>query len=358
MMENIQIIKQILLRYLYAAYIFRLFYRHPMAYFYVARSFLDNIFTRDHRRPRNLVLKLSEKCNACCVFCYAQHERPLSKEHELSLEEFKNIIIQAKKMGCYTITLTGGEPLLYPHIEELIRFIYKNHMIPFTSTNGIAASPEFLKRLAKAGLCALNWSVHGPSEVHNRIVGVPGAYEKLIMNAKEAVKLPIVNIVNHVLTSESFHNSYLPQIIESFRGMGFRAVNLLPICMNGKEDELLHEEALKYLDNMAQKPYVLMDTKNYIRPICPAAREDVLVNNYGEVQACPFIPITFGNIRRESLEGIFRRIESHLIFKKDSPICMAARDHEFIRKYLVPIFVNRELPCPVEKIDRLNSQKS
>jgi len=339
-------------RYLRAGYIFRFFYRHPIAYYYVARGLTYHYISKGQRRPRNLVLKLLEGCNAHCSFCYAQYENPISTSSELSLEELKDVIIQAKKIGCYTVTLSGGEPLIYPHLEEVVNFITRNRMIPFMATNGLAATPEVIGGLVKSGLCALNWSVHGPAEEHNRILDVPGAYEKLVRNAKEAVKLPLTNIVNHVLTPRSYRNGFLPEIIRTFMGMGFRAVSLLPVCMSGNQDELLDDEALKYLDNMAQKTYILMDTKNYTEPICPAAREDVLVNNYGEVQPCPFIPITFGNVRQDSLGEIFRRIETHPMFQEDSPVCMPARDHEFIKKYLIPIFQNRELPCPIEKIEK------
>lgn len=353
MKTKLKNIKKLLIRYYQAGKIFRFFYRYPEVYYYVGRSFYNVWFLEKHQ-PRNLVIKLSEVCNARCYFCYAQHEKSIKQKEKLTLADFKQLILAAKKLGCYTVTLSGGEPLLYPHLLELIKFIRKNHLVPFTTTNGLSASFDRLKELSDNGLCALNWSIHGLGEIHNQVVGIPNAFDMVLANAKQAVKLPMINIVNHVLTKESYREHYLDGIIKLFMGLGFRAINLLPICMNGNKDILLNKEELKYLDKMAAKSFVLMDTKNYVKPICPAAREDIFVNNYGEVQPCPFIPISFGNVKQESLANIFKKIQEHEMFKEESSVCMPARDYKFIKKYLENIFINKDLPCPIEKI---NNQK-
>ena len=250
------------------------------------------------------------------------------------------------------MTLSGGEPLIYPHLVELVRFVRQSRMIPFTTTNGLAASEKLLAELDRAGLCALNFSIHGLRAQHDAIVGVPGAFDNIVrMGEYCARRMRIVPVVNHVFTRESARQGWYAELWAMLQPRGFRALNLLPVCASGSDTaELLSDQELVVYDELAAKPYVLMDTKNYVRPLCPAAHDDLLVNNYGEVQPCPFIPVTFGNVRDTDLKELFLAMQRHPMFAEARSVCMPARDHEFIQKYIIPAFEHEQLPAPIEDI--------
>jgi MoaA/NifB/PqqE/SkfB family radical SAM enzyme len=222
-------------------------------------------------------------------------------------------------------------------------------MIPFTTTNGVAVKPEILLKLDKSGLCALNFSVHGVGKDHDAAVGIPGAYEGLLEAAKFCTsKTKIICIANHVLTNESVRCGWYDRIWDIMRPIGFRAFNILPICVNSPDTSvLLNPEGVNVLDQLAAQSHILMDTKNYSKPLCPAALEDLFVNNFGQVQPCPFIPISFGNVRDEPLKEIFLRMQQHEMFKKRRSVCMPARDKDFIAKYILPAFEHEKLPVPI-----------
>jgi MoaA/NifB/PqqE/SkfB family radical SAM enzyme len=339
-------------RYWNAAHIFRFFIHHPYIYGPVFRDLLEKrLRSCDYTKPRNIVLKLTSRCNARCEFCYAQSETD-GDQHELTLEEWKGVINQAQALGCYTVQFSGGEPVLSPHLLELIRYARSKWMLPFTTTNGIALTPARARQLEAAGLCAINFSIHGPEEAHDRVVGVPGAFARLMEHARFcAQQTHIVCIANHVATRESLRHGWPGQIWSRMRALGFRALNLLPICVNSVDkSQLLGEEELREYDALVRDPRIIEDTKNYSRPRCPAAREDLLVNNYGDVQPCPFIPVTFGNVRKEPLATVFLRTQRDPMFAAERRFCMPARDHQFIDEYILPAFRQGKVPVNIDQL--------
>jgi len=339
-------------RYYYAGKVFRFFVHHPYIYQSVLRDvWQKKVLGSDHERPRNIILKLSARCNAFCEFCYAKNDTQ-SAQPEVTLEEWKEVIDQAKTLGCYTVTLSGGEPFVYPKLADLVAYVRQKRMVSFTTTNGLAVSKKRLKDLEAAGLCALNFSIHGPREFHDKLVGVSGAYDRILeMGEYCARQTSIITLANHVLTRESIRQGWYQQLWDTVRLLGFRGFNVLPVCMSDPDTSgLLTPEELKVFDDLADKPWVLMDTKNYSLPRCPAAKEEIFINNFGEAQPCAFIPISFGNVRKDSLATLLERIKTDAMFQKTSPVCLAARDHAFIDQYLVPAFKNEKLPTPIEEI--------
>ncbi|MCM8781726.1 MAG: radical SAM protein [Candidatus Omnitrophica bacterium] len=65
-------------------------------------------------------LEVTTRCNLKCLHCYLSYA--LRHEHfcYLDIESLKNILPTLSKRGCRNISLIGGEPLLHPHIDEII----------------------------------------------------------------------------------------------------------------------------------------------------------------------------------------------------------------------------------------------
>ena len=81
-------------------------------------------------RPICLVLHLTSKCNLDCDFCYIKNR---DRTHELDYDKLINFISVIKPKS---VQLTGGEPTLYPKIDELIYFLYANNCKIGMFTNG------------------------------------------------------------------------------------------------------------------------------------------------------------------------------------------------------------------------------
>ncbi len=93
-------------------------------------------------------LEVSDICNLACEGCYRQR----ITGHK-TLEQVKEEVLFFKRWrNPDNVSIAGGEPLIYPHILDLVAFIKQNKMKPVILTNALALTPELLKELKKAGL--------------------------------------------------------------------------------------------------------------------------------------------------------------------------------------------------------------
>src|SRR5215475_12118514 len=95
------------------------------------------------------------RCNLDCGYCneYDQVSKPVP------LEEMKRRLDYLAAMGTSIITISGGEPLMHPELEEVIRHVRKLGMIAGMITNGFLLSPDRIKSLNAAGLEHLQISI-------------------------------------------------------------------------------------------------------------------------------------------------------------------------------------------------------
>src|SRR5579863_5803884 len=83
------------------------------------------------------------RCNLACEYCneYDDFSKPVPTE-----EMFRRVDKLAA-LGTSVITISGGEPLLHPELDDVIRRIRKNGMIAGLITNGYLLVPERIQRL-------------------------------------------------------------------------------------------------------------------------------------------------------------------------------------------------------------------
>src|SRR3981081_2526300 len=88
-------------------------------------------------------------------------------------------------LGTSVITISGGEPLLHPELDEIIHRIRNRGMIAGLITNGYLLVPERVQRLNRAGLEWLQISIDNvmPDDVSKKSLKVLG--KKLEVLAEE-----------------------------------------------------------------------------------------------------------------------------------------------------------------------------
>ncbi len=115
-----------------------------------------------YRLPWNLTdnsitwLEPTSQCNLNCYGCYRKN---IKNSHK-SLEQVKHeldFFQSQRKSDC--ISIAGGDPLVYPHIIELVSEIKSRGLKPIINTNGIALTKELLKELKKAGVFGFTFHI-------------------------------------------------------------------------------------------------------------------------------------------------------------------------------------------------------
>ncbi|MEW6230745.1 MAG: GTP 3',8-cyclase MoaA [Chloroflexota bacterium] len=122
------------------------------------RSCLNDSYNRPISYLR---VAVTDRCNYRCVYCMPPNGVPVrSREEILRYEEIALVVRAAASLGISKVRLTGGEPLVRPQLEELVRAL--SHVPGIDdlalTTNGALLS-RYARELARAGLRRVNVSL-------------------------------------------------------------------------------------------------------------------------------------------------------------------------------------------------------
>ncbi|HKV28508.1 MAG TPA: radical SAM protein [Candidatus Acidoferrales bacterium] len=110
------------------------------------------------------------RCNLACTYCneYDDFSKPVP------LGEMMGRVDRLASFGTSIITISGGEPLLHPELDDIIRRIRHRGMIAGMITNGYLLVADRIKRLNSAGLEFLQISIDNaqPDEVSKKSLKV------------------------------------------------------------------------------------------------------------------------------------------------------------------------------------------
>ena len=110
------------------------------------------------------------RCNLACTYCneFDDFSKPVP------IEEMFRRIDKLGALGTSVITISGGEPLLHPELDEVIRRIRQSGMIAGLITNGYLLVAERIQRLNRAGLEWLQISIDNvnPDDVSKKSLKV------------------------------------------------------------------------------------------------------------------------------------------------------------------------------------------
>src|SRR5712675_991908 len=110
------------------------------------------------------------RCNLACTYCneFDDFSQPVPTE-----EMFRRID-KLGALGTAVVTISGGEPLLHPELDDIIRRIRSNGAIAGMITNGYLLVAERIKRLNDAGLDHMQISIDNvlPDDVSKKSLKV------------------------------------------------------------------------------------------------------------------------------------------------------------------------------------------
>ena len=146
---------------------------------------IDYYLRRDCKssKIKNIALFVTLRCNARCSMCNISEMLNQEGYKEPSFEWISDFInsIKKEKPG---IILFGGEPFVRNDIFDVISLVKSNKMSCGIFTNGLLLNKDKINKLIDLKLNYLVFSLQGPKEVHDKIVGVPGAFDRIIENIK------------------------------------------------------------------------------------------------------------------------------------------------------------------------------
>lgn len=213
-------------------------------------------------RPlHDLRISVTDRCNFRCTYCMPKEVFNsdyvfLERSRLLTFEEIERLVRVFVDLGVVKLRLTGGEPLLRRHLENLISQLAQIPGIEdiCLTTNGSLLTDEVAMRLAGAGLNRVTISLDGlDNEVFQSLSDVQRPVDEVLAAIDHAAAAGLGPVkVNMVVKRGANENQILP-MAEHFRGSGhiLRFIEYMDVgnANDWKLDEVLPaEEVLRMID--------------------------------------------------------------------------------------------------------------
>ena len=316
-------------------YAFRV--RKPLLTLRLIYTFLGILFIG--KKPLRYVdLSIGHACNLKCEHCFAT---ALKKEsgRRITPVEYREIVIQAMKLGAVNFSFQGGEPTLHPELMDFIKNSFPDRNIISITTNGTLLDNEKITVLKKAGVDILTISLDSAiPEEHDRFRGVKGTFDKAMKTVRLALDNGLNVTLGAVVSHQNVRSKGLIDLIE------FANKHNVIICLvlatplgewSDNEDIILTDDDRLHISEL-KKAYPLLRTDfeaNFIHWGCGAVKEILYLTPYGDVLGCPFLHSSLGNIFEEDLETIRDRALLNPYFDHYHHLCLAAEDQEFMETF-------------------------
>jgi cyclic pyranopterin phosphate synthase len=218
----------------------------------------DQILDSYGRTFQTIRLSLLPVCNFQCIYCKTEEE--VFKYKIKKPEYFINIIKKINKIiNIKKIHLTGGEPTLYPYLEEVVQKL-KELNIPDVSitTNGTLLLKK-LYNLHQAGLDSINLSLDALDDFILKKMGTKKNLEFYLTLIDEILKLNISLKINTTIIKGFNENQIIPLL--EFCGKRSIPVRFLEYMMMGVNERVHKERFFSMYDiiNEIQKKYSIYE---------------------------------------------------------------------------------------------------
>lgn len=148
----------------------------------LTKYIMKNGLNKVPRYPLVLMLEPTHLCNLACSGCGRIREYADTIQEMLSLEE---CLRSVDECPAPIVTITGGEPFLYPHVYDLVRGVLQRGKHIQFCTNGLLLE-KGLEQMEPHPNFTFNVHMDGLEETHDRLLERKGTYKIAIEGIKKA----------------------------------------------------------------------------------------------------------------------------------------------------------------------------
>jgi radical SAM protein with 4Fe4S-binding SPASM domain len=295
--------------------------------------------------PLGATIELTLRCNLRCVHCYNfDRAVPYPKERagaELTPPEILSLLDDLARAGCLFLSLTGGEALLHPHLDEIVRRGRERRFAVRVKSNGTLLTPARVARLAEAGAMGIDVSLYGATAAtHDAFTLEAGSFERSVQGIRSARDAGLFVKVSICLVRTNVHE--VDEMLALVRSLAVRASidpHISPRYDGTRDPIDLRLDRATLKDVYTGPLSFLLDPPD-CRPDrevqCACARSVVAIAANGDVYPCIGAPIPSGNVRDKPFEEIWRSSPELLRIRalrlEDFTSCEPCPDRGFCRR--------------------------
>jgi radical SAM protein with 4Fe4S-binding SPASM domain len=272
-------------------------------------------------------LEITHRCNYKCRHCYAECPKP----DEMSFSQVKQVARELKKYNFRKILLTGGEPLMVPHIRKTIDLLKKDFKVVLLTNGSLIRKTN----LDYSKLDGVYVSFDGPTEKeHLQLRGRTG-FNEVKENIKWLIKQNVKVAVGIIITK--YNIAKIEQLINEAKGIGVDKINItvaqpfgralknrditisqkkyLEMLPKLSKTKGIHFESMlcypKELENNSKEVNELTLFEKYISG-CAAGKKFIYISPEGYVTPCGYMTSDKkllklgGNIFKQDLKEIYK----------------------------------------------------
>lgn len=302
------------------------------------------------------------RCNNNCRHCWLRIPSDAAeKNDELTFEEIKSIVEEAKKMGCRRWSISGGEPMLRPDFTEIFDYITANSASYSINTNGTLITPKIARLMKRKGRKMV--AVYGAtSEVHDHITRNPGSFEATMRGFRYLKEAAAGFMVQLIPMRDNYHQ--FPEMVKLAKSLskhyrigapwlylsacGDRMINaeIKRQRLDPRDVIELDKPDLSYeewMENDTGRNHCNAGEGEYLFSSCVANKRDFHIDPYGKMTFCCFLKdpefrydLRKGNFREcwdEFIPSLARKVKITDEYKDNCGSCELRKDCRFCPGY-------------------------
>ena len=307
------------------------------------------VFVGDYTLTR-VHVDISSRCNENCVHCYipAECKRGLMDE-----DMFDKVLSQCVDMKIINITLSGGEPMLNPHLKSFLVKCREANLSVNILSNLTCLSDELLAEIVSNPLICVQTSVYAmDADVHDSITQHRGSFQKTIKAIMELHKRNVPIQINCPIMKQNLQ--CYREVLEFAKSLNIEASSDYTLfgcydssginlgCRIAKDDveDILHTDykVTKVFEETLQT--INQKKVGDDEPICTVCKSSLCISNIGDVYPCEgWQRLVLGNLNTMTLKSIWEdsSLVKHLreLKYRDFEECSVCQDRKYCTTCLI-----------------------
>jgi MoaA/NifB/PqqE/SkfB family radical SAM enzyme len=294
-------------------------------------------------------------CNFRCQHCDITKLQG-KKKRFFTINDVKELSRQADEMGLAHIVITGGEPLVFPDFDDLVKAIDPNKFYITSDTNGWFLDDAKARHLKEIGLDKIQLSLDSLSAAeHDAFRRKPGSHERAMKALNASLNAGLNIILATVVTKQRVRSQEFVDFLEfaKQKGVAVFVTYAKPVGdWEGNFDVLVTKDDMDYVRELEKKYNVFTHlTPSYgLNLGCIAVKRMVSITKYGDVMPCPYIHVSLGNFFEEPLKDIIARGMKIKFFGNYIDTCLVAEDRTFINEFEMKKIYGKPVPVPCSEV--------
>ena len=255
----------------------------------------------------------------------------------MTIADIEMIANQAHELGFAQFVISGGEPLMYPDFDDIVKAIDPHRFYITTDSNGWFLDAERAKHLKSIGVDKVQLSIDNTfSQKHDQFRQKPGAWKRAMEAINYCKDAGLNVIIQTVVDKQRVHTAELEDFLDTFSKMGVHVYIGYAKLVGGwkghkevmlDQSDIDHVESLTHLFNASTHL-----TASYDYPGgCIAMKRMINITKYGDVNPCPVMQeYLIGNVFMETLSDIVGRGDRQ--FSKHVTTCMMAVEEGLLKR--------------------------